>query len=134
VQGVERREYDKHRRERWTAVGLCDQCGKCPSAQGKKRCTECILYYALYHLKSLGMSVSELAKAQEAVVVFDNVCRACGRVSSCGTWCFDHCHSTLTFRGIVGMDCNLSMGRSGDNPDILRKQAEYLEKHKQKFW
>ena len=42
----------------------------------------------------------------------------------------DHCHETGKFRNYICQYCNNSVGYANENPDILRKQAEYLERHK----
>lgn len=38
----------------------------------------------------------------------------------------DHCHTTGKVRGILCSGCNLAIGHAKDNPDRLRKLAEYL--------
>lgn len=42
--------------------------------------------------------------------------------------CFDHCHKTGKFRGWLCGNCNSALGMARDNPDTLRKLADYLEK------
>jgi hypothetical protein len=41
----------------------------------------------------------------------------------------DHCHKTGNVRGILCQPCNTSLGKCNDDPEILRKLAEYLEVH-----
>ena len=44
----------------------------------------------------------------------------------------DHCHKTKKRRGLLCHDCNVMLGRAGaegDDVDILRKAANYLEKY-----
>ena len=39
----------------------------------------------------------------------------------------DHCHKTGRVRGLLCRDCNLILGHSNDDPEILRGLAIYLE-------
>lgn len=41
---------------------------------------------------------------------------------------FDHCHDSEKFRGWICDNCNKALGHARDNPETLRKLAEYLEK------
>lgn len=40
---------------------------------------------------------------------------------------WDHCHRTEEFRNYICQSCNLALGHARDNPQTLRKLAEYLE-------
>lgn len=40
----------------------------------------------------------------------------------------DHCHSTRRVRGILCFNCNTLIGKAGDNPEVLRAAAAYLER------
>lgn len=40
----------------------------------------------------------------------------------------DHCHDTGKVRGLLCPPCNTGMGKLKDNPDMLRRAADYLEK------
>ncbi len=42
--------------------------------------------------------------------------------------CIDHCHATGKVRGLLCPVCNKFLGAFKDNPGLLRKAAEYLEK------
>ena len=39
----------------------------------------------------------------------------------------DHCHTTNKVRGLLCCSCNLMIGKSQDNPDVLKAAAAYLE-------
>lgn len=41
---------------------------------------------------------------------------------------FDHCHTYGHFRGWLCDRCNTTIGAAQDNPDLLRKMADYLER------
>jgi hypothetical protein len=40
----------------------------------------------------------------------------------------DHCHATKAFRGWLCHSCNVTLGAVEDDPNILRKLAEYLDR------
>lgn len=40
----------------------------------------------------------------------------------------DHCHATGTQRGVLCRKCNIAIGLLGDDPQRLRKAADYLER------
>lgn len=42
---------------------------------------------------------------------------------------FDHCHASGRFRGWLCDRCNRTLGQVKDDPELLRKLAQYLEKH-----
>ena len=59
-----------------------------------------------------------------------------GGCAICGNRCLtfkalsvDHDHETGTVRGLLCNACNISLGKMKDSPALLRKAADYLEKH-----
>ena len=41
--------------------------------------------------------------------------------------CFDHCHSTGQFRGVICLRCNTALGMMNDNVQSLKNAITYLE-------
>jgi hypothetical protein len=52
-------------------------------------------------------------------------CQICG---STRELCYDHCHSTMKFRGVLCRQCNRSIGQLGDSSVGLQKALDYLLK------
>lgn len=42
----------------------------------------------------------------------------------------DHCHKTGKVRAVLCGGCNVALGGFRDDPSVLRKAADYLEKHR----
>lgn len=40
----------------------------------------------------------------------------------------DHCHTTGKIRALLCRDCNTLLGRAKDDPGVLQKAAEYLQR------
>ncbi len=56
-------------------------------------------------------------------------CEVCGNPSKGGyAIAWDHNHATGEFRGWLCHSCNAALGQAGDNPQILRALASYLDK------
>lgn len=62
---------------------------------------------------------------RELLNAFDHQCAVCG--SSDRTLHVDHCHDTNRVRGILCAQCNQALGLAGDDPELLRQLADYLE-------
>ena len=60
----------------------------------------------------------------------NNTCAICGRKEADSLrqkLLIDHCHASKSVRGLLCFSCNVILGNAKDNPDVLRKAAEYLE-------
>lgn len=64
----------------------------------------------------------------------NNQCRICGISDPKGHgWVVDHCHKTDTVRGVLCGNCNVGLGHFQDNVELLRKAANYIERHCEQF-
>jgi hypothetical protein len=70
----------------------------------------------------------------------NGVCAICGgqepAVSKDGgprSLAIDHCHKTKKVRALLCSRCNTALGCFKDNPDFLRKAANYIEFYKNRF-
>jgi len=52
-------------------------------------------------------------------------CQICGKTEEL---CYDHCHDTMKFRGVLCRGCNRSLGQLGDNIESIQKVLNYLQK------
>lgn len=60
-------------------------------------------------------------------------CGICETTDQTGKWQrfgVDHCHKTGKIRALLCNECNRGMGLLKDNAELLRKAADYLDKHK----
>ena len=60
-------------------------------------------------------------------------CELCCNDNGERTLCFDHCHTTGTFRGWLCSHRNSALGFARDDPALLRRMAEYLESHQRRI-
>jgi hypothetical protein len=58
-------------------------------------------------------------------------CILCGSIEPRGgKWAVDHCHTNGKIRGVACNSCNTALGLFMDSSTLLRKAADYLDKHK----
>lgn len=59
------------------------------------------------------------------------LCAVCGEPCATGRkLAIDHDHKTRVIRGLLCSACNNGLGRFRDNPELLRKAADYLDDHR----
>lgn len=86
------------------------------------------------HLRrSFGLTFAEY---EMMVANHGGKCAICGTDRPGGRWNVlqvDHCHATNAIRGLLCRPCNSMLGYIRDNPETLRRAADYLEKHRELF-
>ena len=96
-----------------------------------KHCRSC--HYDIYvrdahYKKTYGISQDEY---NEMVSKVGNKCPICGfhhnPDKKHGRLNVDHCHKDGGIRGVICSQCNVALGATKDNPEILRRLAKYLE-------
>jgi hypothetical protein len=117
--------------------GLRGSCGKCDSsteAEYRRKNPEKIrAYSAAYSARHLerarqrryGISTEDVAGFLNSQ---GGKCPGCLESILDGKFDVDHCHATGKVRGLLCRGCNVSMGRVKDDPEILIRLANYLQK------
>lgn len=78
-------------------------------------------------LKPYGLTLAQFRSIMKAQ---NDACAICGMTDQSKPNRFplvDHCHTTKAVRGLLCMQCNQALGKFNDNPDLLRKAADYLD-------
>lgn len=57
------------------------------------------------------------------------LCALCGRQPGKKGLAVDHCHRRGHFRSLLCGRCNMGLGAFSDNPELLRRAADYLDRH-----
>lgn len=101
--------------------GVRNLCLKCVSMQNNAHTKQKDWKTDHQTKKRYGISVEEYKKAMSS----SNCCEICGKTEEL---CYDHCHDTMKFRGILCRGCNRSIGQLGDNAKGIQKVLAYLTK------
>lgn len=87
-----------------------------------------------YYMLNYGITDADLARMKEEQ---DHKCYLCGsegfvigKNNHSEKLAVDHCHDTGKVRRLLCPNCNRALGLFKDNPDVLRKAANYLEEFK----
>lgn len=136
--GIEKQENDFHKCRRWRA-SYCKPCQKEFYKSWRANNAERIRRYKRVKFKSLSAEERSRRKLlarygltmeayQDMLFSQGGVCKICGsRCDKKFRLSVDHCHTTQQVRGLLCDDCNNMLGRAKDNPEVLRKAAEYLD-------
>jgi hypothetical protein len=75
--------------------------------------------------KEYGITLEEYEQLEEEQ---NGLCAVCGKPNIRNHFlCVDHDHKTKRIRGLLCHRCNRSVGFAQDDPEILRKLADYIE-------
>jgi hypothetical protein len=78
----------------------------------------------LYYRRTFGISADDVDAMLEAQ---GGGCAICGeRPARLASLHVDHCHVTGRIRGLLCLNCNQGIGKLGEDPERLRRAAEYL--------
>lgn len=84
--------------------------------------------------KRLELPPEEVEKAVASFLTNEGHCEVCGNdpiaTGNKNGLAIDHCHETLTFRGLLCTQCNTMLGYAKDRTEVLRAGAKYLENHR----
>ena len=110
-----------HIAERWNYNGMCVECKRGADRESNKKANK-----KYWTKKNYGLSMEQVGILYN---VQDNKCAICNDVfgNEYKTQ-IDHCHTTGKVRGLLCINCNWLLGKSRDNPELLRKAAIYLER------
>lgn len=113
-----------HIAERWNYNGMCVVCKRESDRSSNLKAGK------RYHFrKEYGISIEQVEQIR---TLQGNKCAICkDPFSDAYKTQLDHCHDTGKVRGLLCINCNWLLGKSRDNPDLLREAAKYLEKTKE---
>lgn len=70
----------------------------------------------------------ELNDEQAEWVAAAHVCDLCGSDRGERKLVVDHCHDTGANRGVLCSNCNVALGQFKNDPALMRRAAEYIER------
>lgn len=75
-----------------------------------------------------GKKLREHDLTQEEIEAMGTTCHICGKECSTGRrLAVDHDHETGAVRGVLCRGCNVGLGFFGDDPELLRAAADYIQ-------
>ena len=106
-------------------VAKCRERSKKYRTENREKWRSMITSATLY--KKYGITLEEfrqMSKEQgDVCLICEEECNTGHRLS------VDHDHTTGKVRGLLCRKCNNVLGHAGDNPEILRKAIQYLERN-----
>ena len=112
------KEKNKHNR-----INKCKNCkNKYDRDRRRNKPESYYLTNKKYRLKKIyNVSVEDYNKKMST----SDCCEICGTKENL---CYDHCHDTMKFRGVLCKSCNKGLGIFEDNLEGINKALEYLRR------
>jgi hypothetical protein len=105
-----------------------------PKAPSQLYCSKSCRGKQAYYKRNYGMTECDLTNMKKSQ---DNRCYLCssegfliGNNNHHEKLAVDHCHNTGGVRKLLCHNCNRALGLLADNPELLRKAANYIEAHR----
>jgi hypothetical protein len=80
-----------------------------------------------HNLKQYGLTYEQYQEMGDACGWRCQICGTHKDETKDGRFHVDHCHDTQVVRGLLCGLCNRGLGMFSDNPELIRKAADYLE-------
>lgn len=122
----------RRRMERRLKNGLCANCDN-RHLEGKTRCEYHLFEHRLRQLYRRGLDKSvDVYTTLEMLKKQENRCAICGQpLGLVEPPHVDHDHDSGKLRGLLCGTCNSGLGFFRDNEYLMRKAADYVEKHRE---
>lgn len=117
----ESKDIDAFYKDKGSKEGIRNQCRACRGIQRRKK-------YDPKKAKWESIKNRYGLTQKDWEVINDNQEGHCATCLTTDNLCVDHCHTSGKVRGLLCTPCNVTLGMAKDNPETLRKLADYLEK------
>ncbi len=117
------RVYSRNRKTEYKKRGICPNCEKNPSAEGRVCCRQCL------EDKKLSIKFGTAGPYRQLYAdLFEKQGGLCGICrKSMGRPVLDHCHETMVVRGLLCSNCNIGLGQFRDSETILVLAIKYIK-------
>lgn len=113
-----------HIAERWNYNGMCVECKREADRSSNIKAGKKYRVKRGYNLTLEQVEVMSSSQNYKCAICDDPF-------QSTHYTQIDHCHDTGKVRGLLCINCNWLLGKSRDNPKLLRAAADYLERNEE---
>jgi len=118
-----------------TKDGLNSYCKQCRSIEGKKYRDRPGHKEHAYNNNLMHLYGIDINRYNQILESQNYACAICGSTETGSkhqkNFHVDHCHTTKKVRGLLCKPCNIMLGEAKDDPRIISRAIEYLERSKQ---